>query len=89
MGFNFTEPQGAYYVLMDVSEFGVKDDLKFCEWLAKNVKVAAVPGSSFFKEDINYLIRFHFAKKDDTLNAALDNLSRLRDVILQTGMGRT
>ena len=81
LGFKFTEPQGAYYVLMDVSEFGIKDDLKFCEWLAKNVKVAAVPGSSFFKEDINYLIRFHFAKKDETLNAALDNLSRLRDVI--------
>lgn len=78
LGFTFTEPQGAYYVLMDVSEFGVKDDVRFCEWLAQEVKVAAVPGSSFFKEDVNHLIRFHFAKKDETLLAALDNLAQLR-----------
>ncbi len=74
----FTEPQGAYYVLMDVSEFGVKDDVGFCEWLAREVGVGAVPGSSFFKEDVNHLIRFHFAKQDETLLKALDNLSTLR-----------
>ena len=78
LGFTFTEPQGAYYVLMDVSEFGVKDDVQFCEWLASEVGVGAVPGSSFFKEDVNHLIRFHFAKQDETLNKALDNLSTLR-----------
>ncbi len=78
LGFTFTEPQGAYYVLMDVSEFGVKDDVQFCEWLAREVGVGAVPGSSFFKEDVNHLIRFHFAKQDETLNKALDNLSTLR-----------
>jgi len=78
LGFTFTEPQGAYYVLMDVSEFGVKDDVQFCEWLAREVGVGAVPGSSFFKEDVNHLIRFHFAKQDETLNKALDNLSSLR-----------
>jgi len=78
LGFDFTEPQGAYYVLMDVSEFGVKDDMEFCEWMANEVKIAAVPGSSFFREDINYLVRFHFAKQDDTLLSALDNLSNLR-----------
>lgn len=78
LGFTFTEPQGAYYVLMDVSEFGVTDDLEFCEWLAREVGVGAVPGSSFFKEDVNHLIRFHFAKQDETLLTALDNLSRLR-----------
>lgn len=78
LGFTFTEPQGAYYVLMDVSEFGVKDDVQFCEWLASEVGVGAVPGSSFFKEDVNQLIRFHFAKQDETLNKALDNLSTLR-----------
>jgi len=81
LGFKYSEPQGAYYVLMDVSEFGVKDDVKFCEWLAKEVGVAAVPGSSFFREDVNYLIRFHFAKKDETLNAALKNLSHLREKV--------
>lgn len=78
LGFTFTEPQGAYYVLMDVSEFGVKDDVKFCEWMTEHVGVAAVPGSSFFREDVHNFIRFHFAKKDETLNAALDNLATLR-----------
>lgn len=78
LGFSYTEPQGAYYVLMDVSEFGVTDDVTFCEWLAKEVGVGAVPGSSFFKEDVHNYIRFHFAKKDETLHAALDNLERLR-----------
>ena len=78
MGFHFTEPQGAYYVLLDVSEFGVTDDLAFCEWLAREVGVGAVPGSSFFKEEIHNYIRFHFAKKDETLLAALDRLSSFR-----------
>lgn len=70
-------PQGAYYVLLDVSKYGVKDDLHFCEWLAEHVGVGAVPGSCFFREDVNHLIRFHFAKRDDTLKAALNRLSEL------------
>ncbi|MDD7348495.1 MAG: aminotransferase class I/II-fold pyridoxal phosphate-dependent enzyme [Clostridiales bacterium] len=74
----FTKPQGAYYVLLDVSEFGVKDDVNFCEWLAREVGVGAVPGSSFFNEEIHNYIRLHFAKKDETLNAALDRLSTLK-----------
>jgi len=78
LGFNFTEPQGAYYVLMDVSEFGVKNDVEFCEWLAREVGVGAVPGSSFFKEDVHHLIRFHFAKQDETLLKALNNLEQLK-----------
>ncbi|MBO4375295.1 MAG: aminotransferase class I/II-fold pyridoxal phosphate-dependent enzyme [Lachnospiraceae bacterium] len=81
LGFTYTEPQGAYYVMMDISEFGVADDYEFCEWLAEKVKVAAVPGSSFFREDVNHLIRFHFAKKDETLKEALDHLSDLRTLI--------
>ena len=78
-GLRFTEPQGAYYVLLDVSEYGVRDDLRFCEWLAEHVGVGAVPGSCFFREDVRHLIRFHFAKKDETLMAALDRLSELDD----------
>ena len=78
-GLRFTEPQGAYYVLLDVSEYGVRDDLRFCEWLAEHVGVGAVPGSCFFREDVRHLIRFHFAKKDETLTAALDRLSELDD----------
>lgn len=69
-----TEPQGAYYVMVDISEFGYDSDLDFCVDLIKNVGVAAVPGSSFFKEEENHYIRFHFAKKDETLLAALNRL---------------
>ena len=79
MGLSYSEPQGAYYVLVDVSEFGVKDDNKFCEWMIKNVGVAAVPGSSFFKEDINNYIRLHFAKQDETLKEAIRRLASLRE----------
>ena len=73
-----TEPQGAYYVMVDISEFGYDSDLDFCVNLIKNVGVAAVPGSSFFKEEENRYIRFHFAKKDETLLAALDRLKDMR-----------
>ena len=76
-GLSFTDPQGAYYVLLDVSKYGVKDDLHFCEWLAEHVGVGAVPGSCFFRSDVNHLIRFHFAKRDETLLAALDRLSEM------------
>lgn len=82
MNFQITEPQGAYYVLMNVDEFGVKDDVAFCEWMTQYVGVAAVPGSSFFREDIHNLIRFHYAKKDDTLTEALKRLSTLREKAL-------
>lgn len=77
-GLSFTEPQGAYYVLMDISEFGYESDLIFCEDLARKVGVGAVPGSSFFREDINHLIRFHFAKQDETLKKALERLSDMK-----------
>lgn len=73
-----TKPQGAYYVMVDISEFGYDSDLDFCVDLIKNVGVAAVPGSSFFKEEENRYIRFHFAKKDETLLAALDRLKDMR-----------
>lgn len=73
-----TEPQGAYYVMVDISEFGYDSDLDFCVDLIKNVGVAAVPGSSFFKEEENRYIRFHLAKKDETLLAALNRLKDMR-----------
>lgn len=75
IGLNFTEPQGAYYVMVDIGEFGYEDDNVFCEKLAEKVGVGAVPGSSFFKENINNYIRFHFAKQDETLYRALDRLA--------------
>jgi aminotransferase len=76
-----TVPQGAYYVLLDISEFGYASDLEFCEVLARDVGVGAVPGSSFFREDVNHLIRLHFAKKNETLNEALNRLEGLRKKI--------
>jgi aminotransferase len=79
----YVEPQGAYYVMVDVSEFHVKDDVEFCEWLAREVGVGAVPGSTFFKEDIHDFIRFHFAKKDETLLEAGKRLLRLRELALK------
>lgn len=81
IGLTHNVPQGAYYVMMDISEFGYDSDLDFCEDLASKVGVGAVPGSSFFREPVNHLIRFHFAKRDETLNAALENLKSLRDKI--------
>lgn len=80
LDFQFTDPQGAYYVMMDVSQWmrPGESDVAFCEWLAREVGVGAVPGSSFFREDVNHLIRFHFAKQDATLNAALERLADLR-----------
>ncbi|MCI7759059.1 MAG: pyridoxal phosphate-dependent aminotransferase [[Eubacterium] saphenum] len=76
-----TVPQGAYYILLDISEFGFDSDLEFCETLARDVGVGAVPGSSFFREPVNHLIRLHFAKKDETLFEALNRLEDLRKKI--------
>ncbi|MGN0621403.1 MAG: pyridoxal phosphate-dependent aminotransferase [Porcipelethomonas sp.] len=76
-----TVPEGAYYILLDVSEFGYESDVEFCETLARDVGVGAVPGSSFFKEPENRYIRLHFAKKNETLNEALNRLSDLRKKI--------
>jgi aspartate/methionine/tyrosine aminotransferase len=78
-GLVYTPPQGAYYVMVDVSEFGVQDDVHFAEWLTREVGVAAVPGSSFFREPVRHLIRFHFAKKVETLRAAGERLATLRE----------
>ena len=78
-GLAYARPQGAYYVMVDVGEFGWNDDTAFCEWLAREVGVAAVPGSSFFREPIRHLIRFHFAKQAATLRAAGERLLGLRE----------
>ena len=70
-------PQGAYYVLLDISKYHFASDLEFCEVLARDVGVGAVPGSSFFREPVNHLIRLHFAKKDETLLEALRRLESM------------
>ena len=81
LGIVHNDPEGAYYVLLDISEFGYESDVTFCETLAREVGVGAVPGSSFFRESVNHLIRLHFAKKDETLLEALNRLESLRKKI--------
>jgi len=78
IGISHTNPQGAYYIMLDISEFQYDNDIEFCEKLARDVGVGAVPGSSFFKEDVNHLIRLHFAKKNDTLYEALNRLEHFK-----------
>ena len=79
-GLSYIAPQGAYYVMVNVDEFLFDDDdVAFCEWLASDIGVAAVPGSSFFRENINTYIRFHFAKKEETLAEAGKRLAMLRE----------
>lgn len=79
IGLKHTVPEGAYYILIDISEFGYDSDLEFAEALARDVGVGSVPGSSFFKEKENRYVRLHFAKKDETLNEALNRLSDIRN----------
>lgn len=78
IGLPYHKPEGAYYVMVDISEFGYKSDIQFATELIQKVGVATVPGSSFFKEDENRYIRFHFAKKEETLMMALEKLQRIR-----------
>ena len=81
IGLSFVQPQGAYYVMVDISEFGYSSDYEFAIDLARKFGVGSVPGSSFFKEDVHDYVRFHFAKKDETLKAALERLSQIHNKI--------
>lgn len=81
IGIPHTVPEGAYYILLDISEYGYEDDLDFCEKLAERVGVGAVPGSSFFREPENRYIRLHFAKKNETLNEALNRLENIKKLM--------
>jgi aspartate/methionine/tyrosine aminotransferase len=80
-GLHYTKPHGAYYVLVGISDFGFSDDTEFPLWLAKEIGVAGVPGSSFFHESVKNLIRFHFAKNEETLIEAGERLLRLKQKI--------
>ncbi|MDR2630898.1 MAG: aminotransferase class I/II-fold pyridoxal phosphate-dependent enzyme [Spirochaetaceae bacterium] len=85
LGIPHNVPEGAYYILLDISEYGYESDLLFCEDLARKVGVGAVPGSSFFREPVNHLIRFHFAKKNETLYEALNRLEKMRERMSRPG----
>jgi len=84
IGLKHNVPQGTYFIMIDIQEFLDKpefagwSDLKFCEWMIKEIGVAAVPGSSFFAEDINRYIRIHFARGEEILDEALKRLKKLK-----------
>ena len=86
IGLKHNVPQGTYFVLLDIQEFlelpqfQGYTDLEFCEWMIRNIGVAAVPGSSFFKEKVNHLVRLHFARQENTLDEALSRLAKLREL---------
>lgn len=77
IGLPYTVPQGAYYIMVDISQFCYNDDLAFCKDLADKVGVGAVPGSAFFHNNINDYIRLHFAKSEDVLYSALNRLESI------------
>ena len=87
IGLAHNVPQGTYFVLVDISEFLALPqfsgwtDLAFCEWMIREIGVAAVPGSSFFREDVNHLIRLHFARTKETLDEALARLAKLKSLL--------
>lgn len=86
IGLKHNVPQGTYFVLIDIQEFldlpqfSGWTDMEFCEWMIRNIGVAAVPGSSFFKEEVNHLIRLHFARKKETIDEALRRLAKMKEL---------
>jgi len=86
IGLKHNVPQGTYFVLIDIQEFldlpqfKGYTDLEFCEWMIMNIGVAAVPGSSFFREEVNHLIRLHFAREKATIDEALARLEKLQEL---------
>jgi len=81
VGFKCVRPQGAYYIMADITPFGWDDDVAFTRFLTAEIGVAAVPGSSFFRDGVfdgRHFIRFCFCKRMETLQAAADRLAKLR-----------
>ncbi len=78
-GFGCSYPEGAYYVMCDISAFGFKDDIEFTKHLIREIGVAVVPGSSFYhrSEMGSKFVRFCFCKKDETLEAAAERFEKL------------
>ena len=78
-GFKCDYPEGAYYIMTDISDFGFANDVEFTRHLIREIGVAVVPGSSFYRSNAgDQMVRFCFCKKDETLDAAADRLSKMR-----------
>ena len=82
IGLDFYSPQGTYFVMVDISKFKRKSDYDFCVELSQKIGVTPVPGSSFFKDDNNDYVRFHFAKNDDTLIESINRLRKINDLLV-------
>jgi aminotransferase len=80
VGFRCFKPRGAYYVMTDISGFGYPDDVRFAQYLVKEIGVATVPGSSFYHDprDGARQVRFAFCKRDETLDEAAKRLRKLK-----------
>ena len=81
-GFKCFDPDGAYYVMTDIGEFGYKDDVEFAKFLVRDIGVAVVPGSSFYHEPElgRTQVRFTFCKRDETLAAGEERLHKLKSI---------
>jgi aminotransferase len=77
-GLSYTRPEGAYFVMLDVSPLGFASDVECAHWMTREIGVAPVPGSSFFPTPENRYVRLNFAKKPATLHAAGEKLLKLR-----------
>ena len=87
IGLKHNVPQGTYFVMVDIGafldlpQFQGFSDLEFCEWMITDIGVAAVPGSSFFREKVNNLIRLHFAREKETLDEVIRRLAKMADLL--------
>ncbi len=87
IGLKHNVPQGTYFVMVDIGafldlpQFQGFSDLEFCEWMITDIGVAAVPGSSFFREKVNNLIRLHFAREKETLDEVIRRLAKMTDLL--------
>ena len=87
IGLKHHVPQGTYFVMVDIGafldlpQFQGFSDLEFCEWMITDIGVAAVPGSSFFREKVNNLIRLHFAREKETLDEVIRRLAKMADLL--------
>jgi aspartate/methionine/tyrosine aminotransferase len=82
-GFSFAIPEGSYYILADYAELSDRGDVEFAKWMAREIGVATVPGSSFYhaKAEAPRRVRFAFCKRQETLEAAGERLAGLRALV--------
>jgi aminotransferase len=80
-GFKCFKPRGAYYIMTDIAAFGFPDDVAFAKYLVTEIGVAAVPGSSFYRDpaDGRTHLRFTFCKTKKTFQAAAERLAKLKN----------